>query len=62
MDKYIEKYLKFMKAATHACVEIREKVFAFKCPICGKEAHASRSTYNGHMHASCDSCGLRLME
>ena len=29
---------------------------------CGGTIHATRSTYNGHLHAYCDKCGARLIE
>lgn len=34
----------------------------FECPICGGEVTASRSEYNGHIHANCSKCGINLME
>lgn len=32
-----------------------------ECP-CGGKITAIRSTYNGHLHAECDSCGWSLCE
>lgn len=29
-----------------------------KCPKCGGEVIVSRSSYNGHYHASCKECGM----
>lgn len=34
----------------------------FTCPVCGGKAVAVRSTYNGHIHASCSKCGSGVME
>lgn len=32
-----------------------------KC-VCGGTITSIRSTYNGHLHAECDSCGWKLHE
>lgn len=29
-----------------------------KCPKCGGKVKVSRSSYNGHYHASCEKCGM----
>lgn len=37
------------------------KIYRNNCP-CGGIITASRSLYNGHLHASCDRCDFRIME
>ena len=34
----------------------------FVCPLCGGKASWGRSPGNGHIHAGCDGCGMRIME
>lgn len=34
----------------------------FTCPVCGGKAHAERVKLNGHLHANCEKCGLRVMQ
>lgn len=34
----------------------------FTCPLCGGKAFWGRSPGNGHIHAGCDGCGMRIME
>ena len=34
----------------------------FVCPLCGGKAFWGRSPGNGHIHAGCDGCGMRIME
>ena len=34
----------------------------FVCPICGGKARWLRSTYNNHLHSSCEKCKFRVME
>ena len=41
--------------------EERGKEYTGKCPN-GGTVHAKRSTYNGHIHAWCDKCGMRIIE
>lgn len=34
----------------------------FRCPLCGGAAHAGKSSYNGHKHASCDQCKIAFRQ
>ena len=33
-----------------------------RCPWCGKDMIISRSDYNGHVHARCQSCKSGVMQ
>lgn len=33
-----------------------------KCPKCGGDVKVSRSSYNGHYHASCEKCGMEFRQ
>lgn len=55
----IDLIIKFMMAQQKA----EEKgEHTFTCPLCGNEAHWSRVTGNGHLHAACKGCGFRMAE
>lgn len=34
----------------------------FVCPICGGTVKWDRAEGNGHIHAGCDRCGIRMCE
>ena len=55
------EWLKFLEIANRVC---REKgvIYEFECPICKGVAKASKSTYNGHLHAQCKKCDMTIME
>lgn len=57
----LENALNFIVAAADALTGGANSA-DFKCSICGGEAHVIRSENNGHKHASCNSCGFRVME
>lgn len=38
------------------------ETITFECPICNGEVTASRSSYNGHLHATCSKCGINCMQ
>ena len=60
-DNIADNYLKFILAADKVAVE-RGKAYEFTCPICGGKAVGARAEINGHIHASCESCGIRIMQ
>lgn len=60
-DEFVDEFLKFSKAAADVC-ETRGTTYIFTCPLCEGEAQASKSSYNGHLHASCSKCGMRFMQ
>jgi ssDNA-binding Zn-finger/Zn-ribbon topoisomerase 1 len=33
-----------------------------KCPDCGSDLRLSRSSYNGHLWAVCESCGVKFLQ
>lgn len=42
--------------------ENRGKVIEFICPICGGTAKCVRAEYNGHIHAECTKCDIKIMQ
>lgn len=40
----------------------RGKRYEWECPLCGGIVSGVRAEYNGHLHAGCDRCGVRIME
>lgn len=59
-DEELEEMLKFMRAAVKATEDRPFSVFI--CPICRGAACAEKSPINGHVHASCDCCGMRMTQ
>lgn len=61
MDETIQQSIAFLQAALAAC---KDKPYGtictFRCPICGSAARAAQSPGNGHVHASCDSCKIKI--
>ena len=55
----MEGALKFLAALNKAEKENRQE---FTCPVCGGDASWTRSPYNGHIHAGCAKCGIRVLE
>ena len=51
--------LDFLAALNKAEKENRQE---FTCPICGGNAFWTRSQYNGHIHAGCTKCRIRVLE
>ena len=49
----------FLAALNQAVEENQQE---FTCPICGGNAHWSRSQINGHIHAGCTECRIRVLE
>ena len=49
----------FVAALNTAVQENRQE---FTCPICGGDASWTRSQYNGHIHAGCTKCRIRVLE
>lgn len=39
-----------------------DTITKFACPLCGCEAVAIKSAYNGHVHCRCENCNIRIME
>ena len=60
-DKAIDSIFSFMAAIPDIPQNKRGIEYTSKC-VCGGTITAIRSKYNGHLHASCDSCKRRLME
>lgn len=42
--------------------EPADKVVKFVCPLCGNEALTIKSSYNGHIRCSCETCNICIME
>lgn len=59
--KEIDNMLEFAFAANRA-VKTRGKEYSFTCPLCGGTAHVGRSDFNGHINASCNNCGMNIIE
>ena len=60
-DKEIDEFLKFLEVANDTCKE-KGIIYEFECPICKGMAKASKSTYNGHLHAQCKKCDMTIVE
>lgn len=54
-------YLKFILEADKIIVE-KGKPYEFTCPICGGAAIGARAELNGHIHAACEGCGIRIIQ
>lgn len=59
-EKMIENSFSFMMAAGEGLKKGTQKDFV--CPICGGKAHANMAASNGHIHASCEKCGRRVIQ
>lgn len=59
MEEDLEEFFKFLKVANNACIE-KGKIYKFECPICKGIAKATKSNYNGHLHAECKKCEMRI--
>ena len=60
-DEDLKKTLTFLKAADEVATE-RCKTYEFTCPNCGGKAIAARTETNGHIHAGCKGCHIKIME
>lgn len=60
-DETTIKMLKWLEVIPMIPKDIRGIEHKAPC-TCGGTVTAIRSIYNGHLHASCDKCGARLME
>ena len=67
MKKIDEKLMADLKVRLESMPKIPKarrywgKKYTSKCP-CGGTITAIRSTYNGHLQASCDKCDFSMME
>lgn len=66
-DEETIKALEIIGKLTEAAVKaLKNKpddtIIRFTCPICGKTAITQRSSYNGHIHATCEHCNIAFME
>lgn len=63
IKKKIERYKTedCLKRVPEIPIHERGKAYTGEC-VCGGTITAIRSTYNGHIHASCDKCGFRMFE
>lgn len=59
-DERIENIWVFVSAVCGAVKKCYEAEFT--CPICNGKAHATKSTYNQHVHAYCEGCDMRFMQ
>ena len=57
----LQKMEEFISAAYDACTEM-DKEIPFTCPVCGGNATAYQTSYNGHRHGHCTGCGLDFRE
>ena len=55
----IDEIVAFLKARQEAEEQGKQE---FTCPLCGATARWGRSSYNNHLHCSCQGCGFRMME
>lgn len=62
MQKW-QKFSEFKNAAFNALENAPfDTEITFQCPLCGDTAHAGKSSYNGHKHASCPHCDIAFRE
>lgn len=57
----VEKAAAFVKAACGLQLKPGESA-TFSCPICGHTAIAKAARQNGHIHAACTGCDVRLIQ
>ena len=57
-DNDISKYLEWVEKVLDQAKLKEGESKVVKCPKCGGEVKVSRSSYNGHYHASCEKCGM----
>lgn len=60
-DNKADSYLKFILEADKTIIE-RGKPYEFTCPICEGKAIGVRAEIDGHIHAACESCGIRIIQ
>lgn len=55
----VERRMEFVRAAV---VAIKSGKCVFTCPLCGADAVAKVSSFNGHKSGKCEACGMLFME
>jgi len=60
-DKALEILFKFISIANEVIVD-RGKAYNFECPVCGGNAMGIKAETNGHLHAICEGCGIKIMQ
>lgn len=58
-DAELEKIGDFLMALSNALDNGQTE---FTCPLCGGEVKMVRAPGNGHIHAACVRCGIRMCE
>lgn len=62
-NKKLKGIIAFTKEAHRVCKDKEPgKVCDFTCPLCGSEAWAGKSVFNGHCRGECKKCGFKLIE
>lgn len=61
-DDFDDKAMVFLEAIPNIPKGLWGVPYTAKCPLCDGTITAERSSYNGHLHASCDKCGMILVE
>lgn len=57
--KQYDSIIPFYNLAIDLCRR-RGIKYNFKCPLCGGKAHVTKTTRNGPIRASCESCGIKI--
>jgi len=60
MSEFMEDTLKFITSVPKKMD--RGVKYEWKCPLCSGTVKGARAASNGHLHAGCDGCGMRIME
>lgn len=58
MDKINEDFILFLKAIPD--FKDLGVEHQFICPLCNGKGYATKSKYNGHLHAFCAKCGFGI--
>lgn len=58
--EHLYKSLQYFHECGATSIRKGEQLDGLKCLECGSEAHARRSSYNGHLCIWCDKCGILL--
>lgn len=65
-EKEMEAFRRCMKLRKKAHEILENGPFntrvEFTCPLCGGKAFAAKAACNGHVHCSCDTCNINIME
>ena len=60
-NEALQKCFTFLFEASKVIIN-SDTPYEFTCPLCGGKAVGVKASINGHIHASCDGCGIKIMQ